>query len=64
MMPAVHGKKTETPRGKGGADTSKPRHDGRQRGPRPVPVPARPPVDTGPARAGGAFDKLADLLKG
>ena len=26
--------------------------------------PARPVADTGPARAGGAFDKLADLLKG
>ena len=40
-------------------------HDKRgQRPPRPVQTPARPPVDTGPARAGGAFDKLADLLKG
>ncbi|KPF64077.1 helicase [Porphyrobacter sp. AAP60] len=35
-----------------------------QRPARPVQTPARPPVDTGPARAGGAFDKLADLLKG
>ena len=32
----------------------KPRHE-----PRPAPK-----IDTGPARAGGAFDKLADLLKG
>ncbi len=40
-------------------------HDKRgQRPPRPVQTPARPPADTGPARAGGAFDKLADLLKG
>ncbi|MBI1403926.1 MAG: helicase [Porphyrobacter sp.] len=30
-----------------------------ERAPRPAPRP-----DTGPARAGGAFDKLADLLKG
>jgi ATP-dependent RNA helicase SUPV3L1/SUV3 len=41
-----------------------PERSGRQRPPRPVQTPARPPVDTGPARAGGAFDKLADLLKG
>jgi ATP-dependent RNA helicase SUPV3L1/SUV3 len=27
-------------------------------------TPGRPAPDTGPARAGGAFDKLADLLKG
>ncbi|MCZ8368659.1 MAG: helicase-related protein [Porphyrobacter sp.] len=62
------GEKAGTPRikggSKGGPDTSKPRNDGRQRGPRPAPTPARPPVDAGPARAGGAFDKLADLLKG
>ncbi|HSJ78144.1 MAG TPA: helicase-related protein [Erythrobacter sp.] len=45
---------------------SKPERDDRrgQRPSRPVQTPARPPVDTGPARAGGAFDKLADLLKG
>jgi ATP-dependent RNA helicase SUPV3L1/SUV3 len=41
----------ERPRGN---QRGKPRHE-----PRPV---AKP--DTGPARAGGAFDKLADLLKG
>jgi ATP-dependent RNA helicase SUPV3L1/SUV3 len=29
-----------------------------------VQTPAKPAPDTGPARAGGAFDKLADLLKG
>jgi ATP-dependent RNA helicase SUPV3L1/SUV3 len=34
------------------------RSDSRRAGPRPAPKP-----DTGPARAGGAFDKLADLLK-
>jgi ATP-dependent RNA helicase SUPV3L1/SUV3 len=42
--------------------TGKPdaKHERRpQREPRPLPK-----VDTGPARAGGAFDKLADLLKG
>ncbi len=35
-----------------------------QRPTRPPQTPARPVADTGPARAGGAFDKLADLLKG
>jgi ATP-dependent RNA helicase SUPV3L1/SUV3 len=35
-----------------------------QRPARPPQTSARPAVDTGPARAGGAFDKLADLLKG
>lgn len=43
---------------------SRPPREGGQRGARPVQTPARPPADTGPARAGGAFDKLADLLKG
>ena len=43
---------------------SRPPREGGQRGPRPAQTPSRPPVDTGPARAGGAFDKLADLLKG
>jgi ATP-dependent RNA helicase SUPV3L1/SUV3 len=43
------------PKGERGVD-----HRGRPpREPRPLPKP-----DTGPARAGGAFDKLADLLKG
>ncbi|WP_379923587.1 helicase-related protein [Erythrobacter sp. R86502] len=44
----------------------KPRDDKRpQRPARPGPKgPPRPVADTGPARAGGAFDKLADLLKG
>jgi ATP-dependent RNA helicase SUPV3L1/SUV3 len=45
----------ETARGKrDDRRNSKPRHE-----PRPAPR-----IDTGPARAGGAFDKLADLLKG
>jgi ATP-dependent RNA helicase SUPV3L1/SUV3 len=35
-----------------------------QRPARPNQTASRPPADTGPARAGGAFDKLADLLKG
>lgn len=49
----------------GGAQTpSRPPREGGQRGPRPAQTPSRPPADTGPARAGGAFDKLADLLKG
>jgi ATP-dependent RNA helicase SUPV3L1/SUV3 len=49
---------------------ARPRQDreGGQRPPRPgsdrVQTPPRPVADTGPARAGGAFDKLADLLKG
>ncbi|WP_086737619.1 helicase-related protein [Erythrobacter colymbi] len=42
----------------------KPPRDGSQRGSGRPQTPSRPPVDTGPARAGGAFDKLADLLKG
>ncbi|PLK25434.1 helicase [Porphyrobacter sp. TH134] len=45
-------------------DGSQPPRDGAQRRSRPAQAAARPPVDTGPARAGGAFDKLADLLKG
>ncbi len=48
----------------GGQTPSRPPRNGDKRGPRPVQTPPRPPVDTGPARAGGAFDKLADLLKG
>ncbi|AOL93405.1 ATP-dependent RNA helicase SUPV3L1/SUV3 [Porphyrobacter sp. LM 6] len=44
-------------------DKRKPPREGAQRGPRPAQTPPRPPVYTGPARAGGAFDKLADLLK-
>ncbi len=47
---------------------SRPPREGGQRLARPLQTAtkpsARPPVDTGPARAGGAFDKLADLLKG
>jgi len=43
------------PKGERGGDhRGRPPHE-----PRPLPKP-----DTGPARAGGAFDKLADLLKG
>jgi ATP-dependent RNA helicase SUPV3L1/SUV3 len=51
---------------KGKPANSRPKGDDRrgQRPLRPAQPPARPPVDTGPARAGGAFDKLADLLKG
>lgn len=41
-------------------DGQRPPRDSSGRG-QPAP---RPPADTGPARAGGAFDKLADLLKG
>jgi ATP-dependent RNA helicase SUPV3L1/SUV3 len=56
------------PRGKGVQEASqtrsRPPRDGKQRGPTSVQTPSRPPADTGPARAGGAFDKLADLLKG
>lgn len=52
------------PRGKGKPDRAKPQRDGGQRPARPAQTTPRPLVDTGPARAGGAFDKLADLLKG
>ena len=56
------------PRGKGKPSNARPARDGGQRPPRPAqtaPRPAPKPIgDTGPARAGGAFDKLADLLKG
>jgi len=55
-------------KGRGKPHGARPDRDGGQRPPRPRPdraqTPARPPADTGPARAGGAFDKLADLLKG
>jgi ATP-dependent RNA helicase SUPV3L1/SUV3 len=51
----------EARRGKPGG---KPPRDGDKRGSGPRQTPSRPPADTGPARAGGAFDKLADLLKG
>ena len=45
--------------------TGKPKHaSGGQRPARPAQTHSRPPADTGPARAGGAFDKLADLLRG
>lgn len=54
-------RENEKPRGRKGARP--PREEG-QRGARPAQTPSRPPLDTGPARAGGAFDKLADLLKG
>jgi ATP-dependent RNA helicase SUPV3L1/SUV3 len=56
------------PRGKAKPDRARPPRDGSQRPARPAqttPRPAPKPLgDTGPARAGGAFDKLADLLKG
>lgn len=43
--------------------SAKPQHRGKQ-GAKPAPRPAAPcAADTGPARAGGAFDALADLLK-
>lgn len=58
------GQKGGAPRGKGSQTAARPSHDGAQRGPGRAQTPSRPPVDTGPARAGGAFDKLADLLKG
>nr|WP_233997370.1 helicase-related protein [Porphyrobacter sp. HT-58-2] len=59
-----HGQKGGAPRGKGSQTAARPSRDGAQRGPGRGQTPPRPPVDTGPARAGGAFDKLADLLKG
>jgi len=62
------GQKGGAPRGKGSQGPARPPRDGGKRGPDPRQTPskppARPPADTGPARAGGAFDKLADLLKG
>ena len=53
--------------GKGRPDKSRPPRpprDGVQRPARPAQTAPRPAADTGPARASGAFDKLADLLKG
>jgi len=58
------GQKSGAPRGKGPQGGARPARDGGKRGPDPRSTPGRPPADTGPARAGGAFDKLADLLKG
>jgi ATP-dependent RNA helicase SUPV3L1/SUV3 len=52
------------PKGKGQQGRGKPPREGGKRGPDPRQNPSRGSVDTGPARAGGAFDKLADLLKG
>lgn len=58
----------EARQGKAGPQQGKgkPRRDDRpgQRPSKPAQTPARPSPDPGPARAGGAFDKLADLLKG
>jgi ATP-dependent RNA helicase SUPV3L1/SUV3 len=51
-------------KGRGKPDRARPDREGGQRPSRPAQPAPRPPVDTGPARAGGAFDKLADLLKG
>jgi ATP-dependent RNA helicase SUPV3L1/SUV3 len=51
-------------RGKGAPGKPRPPRDEGSRGSRPAQPHARPVPDTGPARAGGAFDKLADLLKG
>ncbi len=50
--------------GKGRPDKSRPPRDGGQRPARPAQTASRPVAETGPARASGAFDKLADLLKG
>lgn len=59
------------PHGKGKSDqakSGKPDRGGPPRPARPAQRPSTPPprpaADTGPARASGAFDKLADLLKG
>lgn len=52
------------PQRKGSQGGARPPREAARRGPDPRQTPARPPADTGPARAGGAFDKLADLLKG
>ncbi|MFN3863630.1 MAG: helicase-related protein [Erythrobacter sp.] len=51
--------------GKPQARGGKARGDDRrgQRPARPAAAPARPALDAGPARAGGAFDRLAELLK-
>ncbi|MFM7379453.1 MAG: helicase-related protein [Erythrobacter sp.] len=62
--PAQEGQDRKSEAQNGKEAPSRPPVKGRQRGSRPVQTPARPPADTGPARAGGAFDKLADLLKG
>ncbi|MDZ4140068.1 MAG: hypothetical protein U1D66_14510, partial [Erythrobacter sp.] len=52
------------PRAKGKPAKARPDRDAAQSAPRPAPKPApKPSGDTGPARASGAFDKLADLLK-
>ncbi len=52
------------PRAKGKPAKARPDRDAAQSTPRPAPKPApKPSGDTGPARASGAFDKLADLLK-
>lgn len=52
------------PQRKGSQGGARPPREAARRGPDPRQTPARPPADSGPARAGGAFDKLADLLKG
>ena len=51
------------PHGKSHPAKTRPPRDGGQGAARPAQTPVRPMADTGPARAGGAFDKLADLLK-
>ena len=66
--PQHHKPGRKAPRPAEGQTQTKPQ--GERRGPKPGGKPPkgnRPPLpkpDTGPARAGGAFDKLADLLKG
>ncbi|WP_234029714.1 helicase-related protein [Erythrobacter sp. THAF29] len=55
--PQGHGRKPDAHRGKALRGKGKPKNKG---GPRQ----RRPQGDTGPARAGGAFDGLADLLGG
>ncbi len=61
-------RKDQRPHGKdqarGKPTKARPGPDGSPHPPRPAQATPRPRADTGPARAGGAFDKLADLLKG
>ncbi len=75
-QPRENGKAARGKPAKGRPDSARPARDAAQRPPRPAQTSAqtlaqtpgrpapKPLGDTGPARAGGAFDKLADLLKG
>jgi ATP-dependent RNA helicase SUPV3L1/SUV3 len=58
--PREDGKQGSKPRGDQRGEKRDDRRNGKPRDNRPP----LPKPDTGPARAGGAFDKLADLLKG